>query len=135
MEGKLNCPDCKLELKDSVKNYLNSLEREMKSKIRSSFSLKISSGARCLKYNKLIGGEENSAHLIGLAADLKIDSNFYAAIIINHLIHLYNPNKIRMGYGLKNGIIILHFDLAAGLEVPYPTSELKYYPSPRFWGY
>lgn len=37
--------------------------------------IKVTSGYRCLKLNKLVGGSTTSAHLIGFAADLKPYNN------------------------------------------------------------
>lgn len=34
--------------------------------------IEVSSGIRCLEHNKAVGGEDNSAHLRGEAADIKI---------------------------------------------------------------
>jgi len=35
----------------------------------------INSGRRCLEYNRVVGGATSSFHLLGRAADLRIDSN------------------------------------------------------------
>jgi len=136
MHGKLNCPcGCGLLLDEGVVNILYSLEREIQAKYRKDFELYIASGARCEAYNKLQGGEPNSAHTLGLAADPLIENSQIGAIAIKFILNMFNPNKIRMGYGLKNGSIIFHFDLAYSAPLKYPKGDMKTYPAPCFWGY
>lgn len=45
----------------------------------------INSGARCKEHNTNIGGRYNSAHIKGLAVDIKADNNESRAIIHNAL--------------------------------------------------
>ncbi len=46
----------------------------------------ITSGYRCEEHNKEVGGIEDSAHLKGLAADIKVDSSNYRFLLMCALI-------------------------------------------------
>jgi zinc D-Ala-D-Ala carboxypeptidase len=40
------------------------------------FPLKITSGFRCVKHNKKVGGEKDSSHLLGIAVDIAINNDY-----------------------------------------------------------
>ena len=48
--------------------------------------LTISSGFRCMKLNRIVGGQPNSYHLKGMAADIRI-SDFQCAIRLAELLN------------------------------------------------
>lgn len=136
MKGNINCPDgCGLTLNEQMIWNLESVERQVRIETNQHFELNLASGARCPVYNKLVGGAKNSAHPLGLAADPECKNSYIAAIMITHWHKIVAANRIRIGYGKKDGIIILHFDLASGKSLPYPQPDLKVYPSPRIWAY
>lgn len=47
----------------------------------------ITSGYRCEKHNRAVGGKEDSAHLKGLAADIKCDDSTFRMMLVPALIH------------------------------------------------
>ncbi len=77
----------------------------------------ITSGYRCKKHNKEIGGKPNSAHLNGLAADIKCTISYNRAIIVNSIVHFVH----KIGIPLRIGIAInfIHFDIDK--EKPNPV--------------
>jgi len=76
----------------------------------------ISSGYRCKKHNKEVGGVPNSAHLRGLAADIAIPNDEYRYRLLN-LAMLFDIPRIGIG---KN---FIHLDIDRSL------------PHPRIWVY
>ena len=56
---------CGGDIKPSFRDRLNTL------RVSVDVPLVITSGFRCKRYNKLVGGVPNSMHLIGLAADIR----------------------------------------------------------------
>ena len=48
----------------------------------------ITSGFRCPEHNKTVGGIEDSAHMKGLAADIKCNNSTYRFHLINALIRV-----------------------------------------------
>jgi len=64
---KLSCPHCGINRMDKeFLRQLNLLD------IECSFNLYITSGYRCEKRNRDVGGESNSRHLDGLAVDIRV---------------------------------------------------------------
>ncbi|PLX46169.1 MAG: serine/threonine protein kinase [Deltaproteobacteria bacterium] len=78
--------------------------------------LLITSGSRCRKHNKGVGGSERSAHLTGHAADLSALGGLGRYRILSAAI---NAGATRIGVG-KN---FIHVDTASRL------------PTPRLWTY
>jgi zinc D-Ala-D-Ala carboxypeptidase len=68
----------------------------------------ITSGYRCPIYNEKVGGSENSSHIFGLAADLKIYSSAYAYRLMRALFTV--GSFTRIGYGKLNKTVVLHVD-------------------------
>lgn len=50
------------------------------------FPLKITSGYRCQKHNKSIGGKSDSSHLVGLAVDIEIKNDYSRLIFLESAI-------------------------------------------------
>lgn len=71
--------------------------------------IKINSGYRCPEYNKKIGGVKNSQHLLGKAADIKIQS--LKPIEVYKIIE----ELIEMGLMLQGGLGVydtfVHYDI------------------------
>lgn len=132
MKGKLSCPcgKCDVQLDNSIKWILESLEREMIIALYKHFELFVTSGARCEDYNKLVGGSKNSAHINGLAADIYCPDNHHKWFIKRYL---YTKNIKRIGDGVNKGKFI-HFDTAVG-KLKYPHSGLIEYPQNTEWYY
>ena len=76
----------------------------------------INSGYRCEKHNKKVGGAPNSAHLRGLAVDIKIPNNEYRYRLLKIAILFDIP---RIGIGKD----FVHLDIDRSL------------PHPRIWVY
>lgn len=75
-------PDCNSsEFKDLVSKL---------QKIRDlcKFPLKINSGFRCKKHNKKVGGSVNSSHLVGLAVDVEIKSDYSRLVFLESAINV-----------------------------------------------
>ena len=96
---ELECPCCKkCEMDDK---FLNVLDR-----IRTTLGkpIVVNSGYRCDKYNKKIGGKRNSAHVLGLAADLLVANSQTRLLIVKYAL---DCNITRIGIG-KN---FIHIDM------------------------
>ena len=65
----------------------------------------ISSGYRCEKYNKQVGGVNNSAHLTGLAVDIEVPDNVSRLKILRALV-IVGFNRI----GISKGFIHVDVD-------------------------
>lgn len=64
----------------------------------------ITSGYRCLKHNKAVGGEPDSSHLVGVAADIRTWTLLERFSIINGLM---KAGFTRFGIGQKH----VHVDM------------------------
>ena len=64
----------------------------------------ITSGYRCLKHNKAVGGEPDSSHLVGVAADIRTRTLLERFSIINGLM---KAGFTRLGIGKKH----VHVDM------------------------
>lgn len=65
--GEFVCPDCgQVHISAGLVLLLDM------ARIRAGVPLRISSGFRCAKHNKDVGGVDNSRHLLGLAADIPL---------------------------------------------------------------
>lgn len=67
--------------------------------------LEITSGFRCEKHNKKVGGSETSSHLTGLAVDVAIDASRTRYVVVGAAIRL-GINRIGVGPNY------LHLDIA-----------------------
>jgi hypothetical protein len=71
----------------------------------------INSGIRCIKHNKDVGGENHSAHLRGLAADIAVQDHNRFAILRAVL----DAGFDRIGLGLA----LIHVDM--DMSLPHPA--------------
>ena len=100
------CPDCGRA--DMDNNFLEMLD---KARDIAGIPFVITSGFRCPEHNKKVGGRPNSAHLRGLAADIRVRGNKQRFIILDAL--------IKVGFkriGVANDFIHVDCDLTK----PYP---------------
>ncbi len=79
------------------------------------FPLVITSGYRTPEYNAKIGGVADSAHLRGLAVDIKCVSSFTRWKIVNFVMNWYNGVEVRRA-GI--GDTFLHIDIDSSLPNP-----------------
>jgi len=79
-------------------------------KLRDHFneSVRITSGCRCAKYNKRIGGAKRSKHVQGRATDIQV-ANILPAKVANYLSAAY-PRK----YGIGRYSTFTHIDTRSG---------------------
>lgn len=73
------------------------------------FPFKVTSGFRTVEHNKKVGGEENSAHLKGLAADIVANSSNTRLKIVSAAIK-YGFTRIGVGDSF------IHLDLSSELD-------------------
>ena len=93
------CPCCKANnTQQELVNRLQHVRDDIKQ------AMVISSGYRCPKHNKAVGGEQNSAHTKGLAVDIVCNHTAYRWLLITSLIK-YGFDRI----GIYKGYI--HADL------------------------
>lgn len=124
MRGKLTCPDaCGLELNVDFKKLLTEIEKQV------GFELFLNSGPRCPKYNALVTQNVNSAHTLGLAADVAVADSHQRYLLIKAI---YGLGVKRVGRSDKH--MFIHLDIASG-PLPHPTDSLKEYPLAVDWKY
>lgn len=107
----LACPCC--GVKGMSEMFLNKLDaaREF-----ADVPFSISSGYRCVEHNKTVGGKSNSAHIRGLAVDIRCSDSLNRGLILDAL---YNIGFDRVGVNKD----FIHVD----------TDETL--PAPRTWLY
>jgi uncharacterized protein YcbK (DUF882 family) len=71
-----------IELLEVVRNHFNQ-------------PVKITSGCRCVKHNKSVGGAEKSKHLYGIAADIKVKDTDPEKVY--DFIDAYEPERLGVG--------------------------------------
>lgn len=124
MIGKLYCPcNCGLMFKPNFRSLLLDLERE------AGFELNITSGPRCDKYNATVTPNVNSAHTLGLAADIAAPDSHTRYKLIRAI---YARGIKRVGRNDKSKFI--HIDIATG-PVPHPREGLTDFPQEVDWPY
>ena len=69
----------------------------------------ITSGSRCAKHNKNVGGVANSRHLSGKAIDLYVQG-IDGGTLVNYTKQLVNQGKLRYTYRIANGNAV-HIDI------------------------
>jgi hypothetical protein len=75
--SELACPCCGLfNMPEQMIEFL----QDVRDRFR--FAMKINSAVRCREHNKDVGGTRNSAHLHGLAVDVRITSNVLRARLV-----------------------------------------------------
>lgn len=67
----------------------------------------ITSAYRCAVHNKAVGGKPNSAHLRGLAVDIKFNNSVQAFAILHSLLV---AGFLRVGYNQKHGFFHVDSD-------------------------
>lgn len=67
----------------------------------------ITSAYRCAAHNKAVGGKANSAHLRGLAVDIKFNNSVHAFAILQSLLAV---GFERVGYNQKHGFFHVDSD-------------------------
>ena len=103
---EFRCPDCgKAEMNE---DFLEALD---KARDIAGVPFIITSGFRCKKHNKQVGGKPNSAHLRGLAADIAVQDNKVRFIIVQALLQ---AGFKRIGIAKK----FIHCDM--DMTKPYP---------------
>lgn len=85
--GEFRCKHCGTN--HTKREFIERLEsaRVYSSNIDSKVSYKISSGYRCIEYNKLVGGVHDSAHTLGIAADIQYKNNHEKFVILYGVLH------------------------------------------------
>lgn len=68
------CGECKEIPPTLVGNVLTLIENLNCIRDVVSSPIRVTSGVRCEKHNRAVGGKENSMHLLGKAADITVDS-------------------------------------------------------------
>lgn len=120
MKGKLNCPDgCGLKLQPKVIEFLEWLEKFVGKEMT------VNSGARCPKYNAIVGGGKNSAHQLGLAVDIDLNDSSNFRYLVYKGIFKYEIKRIGQGK------TFVHVDFAKG-KLPDGSGE---YPQGVMWTY
>lgn len=74
----------------------------------------ITSGCRCVQHNKNVGGVSDSAHIIGMAADIKFKTGYE---LYNIIAGLYEAKIYRIGINFKQSFVHVDIDYTK----PYPT--------------
>lgn len=102
-EFKCNCSNCDFDTVDV--ELVNVLQD-----VRDHFgkSVTVTSGNRCVEYNKRVGGADNSYHVRGRAADIQV-ANTTPNEVYNYLQSKY-PNK----FGLGSYSTFTHIDTRTG---------------------
>lgn len=109
---------CRCRRADCPRPEMNDDFMDLLQRVRDAWGkpMVITSGARCLCYNTIVGGSPNSQHLLGKAADIHLDR----PEDINALADV--AEKLGMG-GIGRGVIgLLHLDSGApGRRWTYST--------------
>lgn len=100
-----------LDERATIERNINSLVDNVLDPIRDKFCAPviITSGYRCLQVNKLVGGTNNSQHMLGYAADFHIKGftylmmrqvflNIYDTMDFDQLIYYRSKNIIHVSY-------------------------------------
>jgi len=103
------CPDC-----GANKMHKSFLKRFDLARKISDVPYIVTSGYRCKKRNKEVGGKKDSSHLIGVAADIKCETSYMRSRIIYGLI---KAGFIRIGIG--RNFIHADDDVAKAQEVTW----------------
>lgn len=83
-------------------------------------SIAITSGCRCKKHNAAVGGEQNSSHLKGLAADIACSASPTRMFLLSALLTCAIP---RIGIGAN----FIHVDI----DLSLPQDVCWIYPAGR----
>jgi len=104
--GKTKCPcGCGLDITPMMRLTLENIANAVY--LRTKKKIVITSAARCQEWNKKIGGAKNSAHLLGLAADISTPDSHTRYIILDAAMKM-GINRIGWSRDKK----FLHIDIA-----------------------
>ena len=110
------CPDChRATMNEDFLNVID-LARDY-----AGIPFIITSGFRCKEHNKEIGGKPNSAHLRGLAADIKAIDSYTRGKILQAINKVILEKNLPYRIGIARTFI--HWDID------------PYLPNPRVWLY
>lgn len=102
MKGLIQCPCCNQgDIDPRLKFIINSIERELGEELYSE------SCYRCPKHNAKKGGKENSAHIKGLAVDIRCENSNFRWKLVNKLCSL---GIKRFGISFKGKYIHIDID-------------------------
>lgn len=79
------CPCCGKIMVDTLL-----LDKLCELRKRLGFPLVITSGYRCKKHNKEVGGKRNSEHLFGKAVDVAIKDSYHRYLFLKEAVTLFN---------------------------------------------
>jgi Peptidase M15 len=129
MTGNVSCPcGCGKTVSIGVQTILDSAERWIRQQVDPNYSIYVTSGGRCEAHNASVGGSPNSAHTLGLAADISTPTSRIRYALIYHLLVNCHIKRFDMRTDVKNPLNrFVHMDIATG-PVPHPTDDLKEYP-------
>ena len=98
-KSEFACKCCgKEEMKEEFMDFLYACRSH------SSVPFVITSGYRCAKHNKAVGGKPNSAHLTGYAADISCPNDSVTMTVMKSLLPEFNR------IGIKKGMIHVDMD-------------------------
>lgn len=103
-QSEFDCPDCGL-------NNMNLTVVKIADKVREHFGSPaiVTSGTRCQKHNKEVGGVSNSRHLQGKAIDMYV-KGVNGGDLLAYLQTLVNSGELRYTYRINN-VNACHFDI------------------------
>lgn len=108
------CPCCGKE--DMDEDFLFRLDRLRETLAR---PLRVTSGWRCRKHNAAVGGKRNSAHLLGIACDIRVASSGKRFQIID-ICKALEINRFGMGSNY------IHLD-TGNEETGHPPNQIWLY--------
>ena len=101
-ELNCRCGRCTTTVLDSVIAKLN------EARSTCTFGWVITSGGRCLEYNRMVGSKDTSSHIKGLAVDIKFHNSYEKFMIIKALM------KVGFGrIGINDVLGFIHVDMDA----------------------
>lgn len=104
---KIYCPcGCGQTLRESILEVVFFLDDEFKRKF--GHELNLLSGIRCKNYNSKVGGSKNSAHILGIAADIESPTKKHTYSIVYNVMKTFNVKRIFLYESKK----FIHIDLA-----------------------
>jgi len=99
---ELACPCCGRA--DMEADFMRRLENL---RIAARGAMIITSGFRCQAHNEAVGGAENSYHLKGRAADVKVPNSAVRYRLLALATDFYKPDRLFQGVGIASNFIHL----------------------------